>query len=68
MEAGQDVVEAPHVPSDHRQVGEPFLVDEGARVELPERSREDDASDLAATDYPYGELGLSQRARDLGGR
>jgi aryl-alcohol dehydrogenase-like predicted oxidoreductase len=25
----------------------------------------DDASDLAATDYPYGELGLSQRARDL---
>jgi aryl-alcohol dehydrogenase-like predicted oxidoreductase len=26
----------------------------------------DDASDLAATDYPYGELGLSQRARDLG--
>jgi aryl-alcohol dehydrogenase-like predicted oxidoreductase len=28
----------------------------------------DDASDLAATDYPYGELGLSQRARDLGGR
>lgn len=26
----------------------------------------DDASDLAATDYPYGELGVSQRARDLG--
>lgn len=25
----------------------------------------DDASDLAATDYPYGELGVSQRARDL---
>jgi aryl-alcohol dehydrogenase-like predicted oxidoreductase len=25
----------------------------------------DDASDLAATDYPYGELGLSQRARAL---
>lgn len=25
----------------------------------------DDASDLAATDYPYGELGISQRARDL---
>ena len=28
----------------------------------------DDVSDLAATDYPYGELGLSQRARLLGGR
>ena len=27
----------------------------------------DEASDLAATDYPYGELGLSQRARDLTG-
>jgi aryl-alcohol dehydrogenase-like predicted oxidoreductase len=27
----------------------------------------DDASDVAATDYPYGELGLSQRARDLAG-
>lgn len=26
----------------------------------------DDASDLAATDYPYGELGVSQRARGLG--
>jgi len=27
----------------------------------------DDASDLAAADYPYGELGLSQRDRDLSG-
>ena len=27
----------------------------------------DDASDLAATDYPYGELGVSQRDRDLAG-
>ena len=28
----------------------------------------DDASYLEATDYPYGELGLSQRSRDLGER
>ena len=27
----------------------------------------DEASDLAATDYPYGELGLDQRRRDLDG-
>ena len=27
----------------------------------------DTASDLAATDYPYGELGVSQRDRDLSG-
>ena len=27
----------------------------------------DDASDLGAGDYPYGELGVDQRSRDLGG-
>jgi aryl-alcohol dehydrogenase-like predicted oxidoreductase len=27
----------------------------------------DEASDLAATDYPYGEMGIEQRSRDLAG-
>jgi aryl-alcohol dehydrogenase-like predicted oxidoreductase len=32
-----------------------------------ETSALDTASDLGASDYPYGELGLSQRSRDLAG-
>jgi aryl-alcohol dehydrogenase-like predicted oxidoreductase len=27
----------------------------------------DQASDLHASDYPYGELGINQRSRDLSG-
>ena len=32
-----------------------------------EQASLDDASDLAATDYPYGELGIEQRSRELAG-
>jgi hypothetical protein len=39
----------------------------GLRLTEAETAVLDDASDLAAVDYPDGELGLSQRARDLGG-
>jgi aryl-alcohol dehydrogenase-like predicted oxidoreductase len=32
-----------------------------------EQASLDEASDLSATDYPYGELGIEQRSRDLAG-
>ncbi len=32
-----------------------------------EQASLDEASDLAATDYPYGELGIEQRSRELAG-
>ncbi|QIM19943.1 aldo/keto reductase [Phycicoccus sp. HDW14] len=32
-----------------------------------ERAALDDASDLGATDYPYGEMGVDQRSRELAG-
>jgi aryl-alcohol dehydrogenase-like predicted oxidoreductase len=36
------------------------------RLTDEERAALDDASDLGATDYPYGELGKGQRSRSLG--
>ena len=35
------------------------------RLDDDERAALDRASDLDATDYPYGELGIDQRDRDL---
>ena len=35
------------------------------RLDDEERAALDEASDLQATDYPYGELGIDQRDRDL---
>jgi aryl-alcohol dehydrogenase-like predicted oxidoreductase len=43
------------------------LLSADLRLTGEETAALDEASDLAATDYPYGELGLSQRARDLAG-
>ena len=42
---------------------------EAADLELTseEQASLDEASDLAATDYPYGELGIEQRSRELAG-
>ena len=42
---------------------------EAADLELTpeEQASLDGASDLAATDYPYGELGLEQRSREFAG-
>ncbi|KQT89192.1 dehydratase [Marmoricola sp. Leaf446] len=37
------------------------------RLAPEETARLDEASDLHATDYPYGSLGLDQRSRDLAG-
>ncbi|WP_224277534.1 aldo/keto reductase [Nocardioides lacusdianchii] len=34
---------------------------------VEEQASLDEASDLAATDYPYGELGIEQRSRELAG-
>lgn len=39
----------------------------GLVLSAEEQAVLDEASDLAATDYPYGELGLEQRSRDLAG-
>ncbi len=39
----------------------------GLELTAEECSLLDEASDLRATDYPYGEMGLNQRARRLGG-
>jgi len=39
----------------------------GLELSSEECAALDEASDLGATDYPYGELGIKQRARDLGG-
>jgi hypothetical protein len=33
----------------------------------PEQARLDEVSDLVASDYPYGTLGLEQRSRGLAG-
>ena len=37
------------------------------RLTPEETARLDEASDLHATDYPYGALGLDQRSRELAG-
>jgi len=37
------------------------------RLTAEETAALDEASDLAAPDYPYGELGVNQRARHLNG-
>lgn len=39
----------------------------GLELTAEERASLDEASDLAATDYPYGELGIEQRSRELAG-
>ena len=39
----------------------------GLELSAQERAVLDEASDLHATDYPYGELGLDQRSRNLAG-
>ena len=39
----------------------------GLELSAEENARLDQASDLHATDYPYGELGIGQRDRTLGG-
>ena len=39
----------------------------GLELSDEEQAVLDEASDLRATDYPYGELGLDQRSRDLAG-
>jgi aryl-alcohol dehydrogenase-like predicted oxidoreductase len=39
----------------------------GLELSSEERAALDDASDLGASDYPYGELGIDQRSRDLAG-
>ncbi|WP_299440879.1 aldo/keto reductase [uncultured Phycicoccus sp.] len=39
----------------------------GVELTTEEYALLDDASDLGAADYPYGEMGLQQRARDLAG-
>jgi aryl-alcohol dehydrogenase-like predicted oxidoreductase len=39
----------------------------GLELSDEERALLDEASDLGASDYPYGELGLAQRARNLAG-
>ena len=39
----------------------------GLELSAEERAVLDDASDLGASDYPYGELGIDQRRRDLDG-
>jgi aryl-alcohol dehydrogenase-like predicted oxidoreductase len=38
------------------------------RLDDQERAALDEASDLGATDYPYGEMGVQQRDRNLAGR
>ncbi len=38
------------------------------RLSEPETAALDEASDLGATDYPYGSMGIEQRSRDLAGR
>jgi aryl-alcohol dehydrogenase-like predicted oxidoreductase len=38
------------------------------RLTDEERASLDEASDLGATDYPYGPMGLDQRNRNLAGR
>ncbi|WP_107773996.1 aldo/keto reductase [Nocardioides sediminis] len=39
----------------------------GLELSTEERETLDEASDLAPGDYPYGELGIEQRSRDLAG-
>ena len=39
----------------------------GLELSTDERATLDEASDLAPGDYPYGELGIEQRSRDLAG-
>lgn len=39
----------------------------GLELTAEEQASLDEASDLAATDYPYGELGIDQRSRELAG-
>ena len=39
----------------------------GLELSSEEQAALDDASDLGASDYPYGELGIDQRSRDLAG-
>jgi aryl-alcohol dehydrogenase-like predicted oxidoreductase len=39
----------------------------GLELTAEEQAGLDEASDLAATDYPYGELGIEQRSRELAG-
>ena len=39
----------------------------GLELSPEELAALDEASDLHATDYPYGELGIDQRSRDLAG-
>ncbi len=39
----------------------------GLELSAEEHAALDDASDLGASDYPYGELGVDQRSRDLDG-
>lgn len=39
----------------------------GLELTAEEQASLDEASDLAATDYPYGELGIEQRSRELAG-
>ncbi len=39
----------------------------GLELSGEERAALDEASDLGASDYPYGELGIDQRSRDLAG-
>lgn len=39
----------------------------GLELTAEEQASLDEGSDLAATDYPYGELGIEQRSRELAG-